>query len=390
MKKEALAIEFKEQSNSTPEKSGFVLMPTMGAQDMPDSGNINDELENRNIQVLTPNLNERGAARLIPWDIINTVDLSNMRGCLTSFGRYRGILDYLHDCIVQQENKGRHINIFPDFDTIEWISSKAKYLKHITNNNISTIPTTALCCLKEPEKASIIAQPDNFEQMFKDIRNFIDAANTNRFVLKPSTSSLGRGLIFIDHDPETNNYTVSIPREENEEACQSVYNGCKNLERYLMNYFTNTPSPDNHFLFQEYVPNIETSAVFINGKPHFIERLQGEKSRIAHARYGGIDSFIDNPDLTMVNFVFEIMHTLPDDIQKSPFLRIDVMKNTQTGKYVLSEIEGAGATRFWLNKAGRLDDYADMIKELNVSSIKSSRPLHALEKKSTPLENIFS
>ncbi len=377
-----------KQFSSSCNRHSCILIPTMGAQDMPDFADISKALKKRGFQVLSPDLNKRGAIRSIPWDSINIVDLSNMRGCLTSFDRYRGILDYLYDCIIEQERKKHRITIFPDFDSIEWISSKANYLKHLENNGIPTIPTAAICCLKKPEKASIIAQPDNFKQMFKEIQNFINTVNTNRFVLKPSTSSLGRGLIFIDHNSINNDYTVSIPREKNEEASFVVFNGYQNLKQYLMNYFINTASSDNYFLFQEYIPNIETSAVFIDGFPHFIERLQGKKSRIAHARYGGTDSLIKNPNIEMVNFTYRVMRALPYNIQNSPFLRIDIMKNIETGKYILGEIEGAGATRLWLNEANRINDYVNMLEKMTNKSSKPRYPLHATATLEQKDENI--
>jgi|GEM_PF-5355593 len=368
-----LAIEFKRQRAPYPEKQrGCVLMPSMGAENMPDFNDIEEGLNEEGIEVITANLAERGTIQALDWDSINVIDLSNMRGCLTSFERYLGILDQLYDCIKCQNDKGHNIKIFPDFNDIEWISSKAKYLKHLENNFIPTIPTTTLCCVQNLDEATIITQPDNFDEMLEKSQDFMDTANTCNFVLKPSTSSLGRGLIFDNHTPEEDRYTISIPREEDQDASQVVYSGTKDHRNYLMNYFTNTPSPDHYFLLQEYVPNIETSAVFVDGTPHFVERLQGEKSQIAHARYGGKDTFIDNPDQKMVNFVYQVMRALPENIQNSPFLRIDVMKNTETGEYILGEIEGAGATRLWLKQADRVSDYAKMVVKMNDKVIKSS------------------
>lgn len=356
-----LPKNYSREFSGAVKRPGFVLIPSMGAPNMPDFEDIKNALEDQGINVLTPDLSKRGAIQQLPWKQIGSVDLSNMRGCLTSFDRYRGILDQLYCCIVEQETDGRFIKVFPDFDAIQWISSKATYLQYYQKNNISIIPTKALCCLKEPEKASIIAQPDNFDHMFEEIFKFKEKAQTNHFALKPSTSSLGRGLIYIDHTPEKDIYTVSIPREENQTPCRVDYHGYETLENYLMTYFTNTESPDHHFLLQEYVPNIETSAVFINGTPHFIERTQGKNSHIAHARYGGTDRFVENPDRDLIDFVINVMRVSPSDIQDSPFLRIDAMKNTETNQYILSEIEGAGATRLWLSLAGKSNDYANMV-----------------------------
>jgi hypothetical protein len=363
--KKSISANCGESFSASSRRPGYVLIPSMGAENMPDFNDIKNTLEAAGTPVLNPDLSKRDAIQDLPWNDINVIDLSNMRGCLTSYGRYCGILDRLYDCIIDQKKGGHPIKIFPDFDAIEWIASKATYLKFLNMSHIPTIPTKSLCCLQDIEGATIISQPNNFENMLNDIKEFMQNAKTDHFVLKPSTSSLGRGLIFIDYQPENDAYMVSIPREEDQEACQVSYKGFENLQSYLMNYFTNTPSPDHHFLFQEYVPNIETSAVFIDSKPHFVERKQGEKSRIAHARYGGTDTFIANPNREMVNFVYSVMRSLPQNIQNSNFLRVDVMRNTETGEYVFSEIEGAGATRFWLHQAGRVNDYVNMVSRSN-------------------------
>ncbi|MFP4098191.1 MAG: hypothetical protein ACLFU1_05345 [Alphaproteobacteria bacterium] len=346
-------------------------MPTMGAEDMPDSSDIKKGLISEKLSIIAPDLSQRDTIYNLPWNQINVIDLSNMRGCLTSFGRYQGILDRLYDYVAIQKEKGHTISVIPEFETIDWISSKATYLKYIIEKNIPTIPTKSLCCLENIKNASIIAQPNNFETMFNDMRIFMARSLTNRFVLKPSTSSLGRGLIFIDRAPEKNGYIVSIPME-GQESSQVFFKDFKTLEKYLITYFTNTPSPDHHFLFQEYIPNIEISAVFINGTPHFIKRTQGGNSYIAHARYGGTDTYIHDPDRDMVSFVFKIMNILPKNIQNSPFLRIDVMKNTNTSKYIFSEIEGAGATRLWLKSANRVNDYIQMLKSLTSTKQRTS------------------
>lgn len=349
-----------KQLDFSPSRPATILIPSMGAKEMPDFEQIEASLLCKGTNVLSVDFSESGSMRRLDWNNIDIVDLSNMRGCLTSYDRYLGILDRMYDYIHQQEENGHKITVTPKYDAIEWIASKANYIDYLNNQQIQTIPTQILCKLKEPESASIISQPDNFDTLFSEMQEFFETSNTNHFVLKPSTSSLSRGLIFIDQVPENGSFVVALPMEEGEPN-KSCYKSFDDLKSYLVPYLTNIPSPDHCFLLQEYVPNIETSAVFVNGTPHFVKRLQGEQSHIAHARYGGVDQIDPNPERDLVNFVYSVMQALPTNIQNSCFLRIDVMKDLENDKYILSEIEGAGAARLWLKEAKRTDDYTRML-----------------------------
>ncbi len=340
-----------------------ILMPSMGGGSMPDFDALKQSLENIGAEVYSPDISEKGSMRHIPWDRVNVIDLSNMRGCLTSFDKYEGILHRLHDHMEQAENDGNPITIFPEYDDIFWIASKTAYLEHLIEQGVPTLPTKSLSRQTDPENASIITQPDNLEGMFSDIKEFIDASDKNRFVLKPSTSSLGRNLFFIDQN-EDGSFTRSYPQESG--TMQRVdYTGFDDMcNAWLNDYFTQSQSFDHHFILQEFVPNLETSVIFINGTPHFVERTVGEGTDIAHAKYGGTDTIIDNPEPELVKFAYEVLQALPESVQNSPFLRVDVMKNLETDDYILGEIEGAGAARLWLTEANRLDDYAEMLYEL--------------------------
>jgi len=339
-----------------------VLLPSMGAKEMPDFDSIKSELEKLGAKVISVDLNKQASVRKIAWDKVDVIDLSNMRSCLTSFDKYTGILDRLYDNIDTQESNNRFISVIPEYEDLLWIASKAEYLTHLDNQDIPTIPTQVLSKLKDTQNASIIAQPDNFDEIFTQMKAFIGKSDKDKFVLKPSTSSLGRGLFFLDCDPSNNTYFLSLPTENNS-TIKTEFNNFDELENFLTYYFTNTASPDHHFLFQEYVENLETSAVFVNGTPHFVERTQGAESHIAHARYGGIDTVIETPEIELVRFVQSVMESLPHRIQNSAFLRIDVMKDLKSGDYMLAEIEGAGAARLWLNEANRVEDYARMLIE---------------------------
>jgi len=349
-----------------------VLLPSMGAKEMPDFDAIKSRLENKGAKVISANLSKKEVTRELPWNEIDVIDLSNMRGCLTSFDKYTGILDRLYDKIETQESNNRFISVIPEYEDLLWIASKATYLTHLHNQNIAIIPTQTLSTLKDTDNASIIAQPDNFEDMFAQMKGFIDQSNKEKFVLKPSTSSLGRGLFFIDYNRETHGYTLSLPTED-DSAVKTSFINFDEMTNFLTSYFTNTPSPDHHFLFQEYIENIETSAVFVDGSPHFVERTQGAESHIAHARYGGQDRVIENPEIELVRFVQKVMESLPHRIQNSAFLRIDVMKDLETDNYMLAEIEGAGAARLWLKEANRIEDYAQMLIKEGINNHRLSR-----------------
>lgn len=344
-----------------------VMIPHMGAGNMPDFDTIKSTLQSKGITVLNPDLSRKEALKELPWDQIGVIDLSNMRGCLTSFDKYLGILDRLHDFIERETEGKQTISMFPDYDDIKWIACKTKYLSFLEEHDVPIIPTEHISSVKDPENASIIAQPDNIDHLLYQIYDFIGESPTNKFVLKPSTSSLGRGLVFIDYEKNTSTFNVTIPKED-EKPHETQYRGHKSfVERFLKPYFLNTASHDHRFLFQQYVNNLETSAIFINGTPHFVERTQGENSHIAHARFGGKDTIIETPELELVEFVGRVMKALPPNIRQSMFLRVDVMKNLDTQKYILSEIEGAGATRLWLKEANRTDDFAAMLQHCAIS-----------------------
>ncbi len=168
--------------------------------------------------------------------------------------------------------------------------------------------------------------------------------------------------MFIDCEQD-GSFTLQFPYID-KESYSSVYKDAAALGVFLKQYLEHTPSPDETFLLQDYVENIEVSAVFIDGKPHFIRREPGSESHVAHYRYGGKDTLITAPDRALVSFVQKIYTVLPEKIQNTPFFRIDVMWDSLHEKYVFGEIEGAGAARLWMEEAGRVEDYAQMLVKL--------------------------
>lgn len=330
---------------------------------MPDFEALKEALEGIGAEVFSPDISEKGSMRHIPWERVDVIDLSNMRGCLTSFDKYVGILHRIHDHMEKAEQDHNSIIMFPEYDDIFWIASKTTYLEHLNEQGIPTLPTKTLSRQKDPKNTTLITQPDNLDSMFSEIKDYINKSNKNRFVLKPSTSSLGRNLFFIDSH-EDGTFTRSYPQESGSMQ-QAKYGSFDHMcDAWLHDYFTQSQSFDHHFILQEFIPNLETSVIFINGTPHFVERTVGQGTDIAHAKYGGTDRVIENPEPKLVAFAFDVMKALPESVQNSPFLRIDVMKNLETNTYILGEIEGAGAARLWLTESNRLDDYAEMLYEL--------------------------
>lgn len=332
---------------------------------MPDFEALTEVLQkNLGVEVISADLSKPGTLSSLPWERIGVVDLSHMRGCLTSFDAYMGVLDRLHDHMRLEGYGDDEVSIIPRYDEVKWIASKAKYLSFLEEQSVPIIPTTYISCFKEPDKTTPITQPDNVKEALRNIYDFMRTSDKDKFVLKPSISSLGRGLRFIEileNNGEDSVFRVEMPREGGK-SHEAIFEGTKEFkDKFLIPYFLTTTSPDHRFLLQEYIDNLETSVVYVNGDAHFVERTQGEDSHIAHARYGGQDTILTNPDPKLVKFANDVMVSLPPSVRSSLFLRVDVMKNLETGDYVLSEIEGAGAIRLWLRESNRVEDYARML-----------------------------
>lgn len=355
----------------------------MGEGDMPDNNDVITHLEENGALVLHHDLSNVEKLRELPWNLIDVVDLRNMRGSLTNFDKYIGIVDRIYDKIAEQKNRGHQISTVPTYEAIKWIASKANYYRFLDVKNIPTIPTKIIRRHSLDTRPSI-TDPNMMDQAIQDTLSYIENSSKNKFVLKPSVSSLAKKLIFIERDT-TGDFLVESPLESKPSDFYEYSSG-KQIEDFLRQYFAMTPSPDECFLIQEYIENLETSAVFIGGKPHFVERTYG-KARIAHKRYGGEDTILEDVEDDLHQFIAHVMNVLPEFVRSSPFLRIDVMWDQENKKYVLSEIEGAGAARLWLTQAQTGADYANILirKALSSNSVKNpmasidpSHPLLAL------------
>lgn len=338
-----------------------MLLPHMGEGIMPDVVPVTKALRNMGVNVIDADLSIPEIIRNLDWQDIDLIDLRYTRGSLTSFDKYTGIIHRLNDFIEKQAAQGHSIKMVPGYDEILWIASKANYFGHLKKHSVEMIPTSIIHRHSVWPRPST-EDPDNIEDAIKGVFNHLEQSHGKKFVLKPSLSSLAKKIVFIDCHSD-GSYELNFPHID-EKSRTVTYATSKEFSEFLRNYFEYTVSPDESFLVQDYVLNLEISAVFVDGLPHFIEREPGEESHVAHYRYGGKDSLLKKPSLELVKFVRKIYQALPLVIQNSPFLRIDVMWDKDKKNYIFGEIEGAGAARLWIEEAGRVEDYASMLLKL--------------------------
>lgn len=335
-----------------------ILLPNMGEGDLPDNEAIKRELETLGAEVVSTDIAHNGNLRHLAWDKIDVIDLRNMRGSLTNYTKYMSLVERIQDKVESQARKGHNIKVLPGYEEILWIAPKANYMPYVQENGIETIPTQIITRHSDSQRPSV-TDADSLDQAVDQTMEYINTRDAHRYVVKPSISSLAKNLIFIER--QEGGYKIEIPHERTSDFSDVM--GEAELRQNLRSYFNFATSPDEAFLVQDFVENLETSAVFVNGIPHYIERTCGSKS-IAHARYGGKDTLVENPEPALVEFVNKVRDVLPENVRSSPFLRIDVMKDTNTGEYIFSEIEGAGAIRLWLEEAGRVQEYASLLVAL--------------------------
>lgn len=340
-----------------PKQKPVILLPNMGEGDMPDNRVVKDALEAMGMEVITADLSYNGTIRELPWERIDVVDLRNMRGSLTNFEKYMGIVDRVYDKIHTEKKRDHSIKTVPGYNEICWIASKSNYLAYLQDAGIETIPTRIIRRHSRSTRPSIV-EPDNVDNAINEAMSYMQQSDKSSFVLKPSVSSLAKRLYFIEKNQD-DSYTVKYPKEDKTVDAYH-YQTEEQFRSFMRQYVITTPSPDEAFLLQEYVDNLETSAVFIGGTPHYIERTYAE-AKIAHGKYGGTDTVKTDLDPALLAFVTKVQAVLPENVKQSPFYRIDVMWDAKNEKYILSEIEGAGAARLWLQDANRVADYAKML-----------------------------
>jgi len=334
-----------------------ILMPHMGEGKMPDNIPVAEHLKDMGLVPLQPDLSDPEVIRSLPWDKIQVIDLRYMRGSLTNYTLYKQLVYRLHDMIEQEQNKGHQIDIFPKLDAIEWIASKENYTHHINQRGIPTIPTTFIKRHSQEKKPST-EEPDQLQEAVD--QTMAEIKKGHKLVLKPAISSLARNIIFISSD--ANGFLIEIPRLE-KESDKFTFSTETELQNFLLRHFEQTTSPDETFLLQKFVPNIEISGVYLNGIPHFVKRTPGEQTDISHHKYGGEDEIITGILEDCTDFFNEIYNSLPDHVRATPFIRLDAMWDIENEQYIFAEIEGAGASRLWIEEADRTKEYATMLKD---------------------------
>jgi hypothetical protein len=338
-----------------------ILIPSMGDGDMPDTPHVCAALRDRGATVLQADLSQNGNTfRGLPWHEIDVVDLRNMRGSLTNFHAYHGLLERIDDKIADQSQNGHRIVTIPDREAIHWIAYKAEYLTYLQDHGIDIVPTEVVRRHSQPNRPS--TQPlDRIGAAIDETLTYMAGSDKGRFVLKPSVSALAKGLIFMERDGH-GGFIVDTPNEEQADLEHLPLPHENALRGFLSIHFNTVAAPDDALLLQDYMENLETSCVFVHGRPHYVERSCGA-AQIAHERYGGINTVIapDAVDPRLTAFAQRVHAVLPDYVRRSPYLRIDVMWDVDSGRYLLAEIEGAGAARLWLAESGRAAEYADML-----------------------------
>lgn len=350
-----------------PAKTGgsLIYLPTMGAGHMPDTSDLIAKLREKGVEVVNGDIdpNDLKKFQQLPWERIDVIDLSHMRSCLTSFDKYMGIVNLLLLKQEEEAKRGHVIEIFPKKDVIDFLAHKAEYLRYFHDRRVDIVNSLAI--RKHSKKGRPSSEdPDQIDQAAAKVISFMEQKSDKEdFVLKPSVSSLGKGLIFLHFNRKENKFSVEFPHEGRDSNTRD-FDDKNAFDQFLKHFFSAVASPDDAFIIQEYVQNTELSAVLVNGTTHYVLRTPGP-SRIAHARYGGQDIIILESELPdeLLDFIQNVERKLPGDVLTSPFLRIDIYVRPD-GSYALGEIEGAGAVRLWLKESGRLDEYADMLISL--------------------------
>ncbi|MEM8832965.1 MAG: hypothetical protein AAGB32_00345 [Pseudomonadota bacterium] len=361
-------------------KTPTILMPTMGEGDMPDTQALADKLRAEGWSVIHADFSGdlQTASNKVDWTQIDIVDTRNMRGSLTNFTTYSAILDEINDQIRKQRRAGRVVTTTLDDRTIKWLSNKSDYLKKLEDLGVKIIPTTVISFQKDGIRDNPVSRRSAAENIYSKLVS----SECDNWVIKPSTSALAKGLRFIDVDRDTGKIVITVtePRQQaaNDDAHQvtTTYEDKEAFIEAMAEYMRLENTHDGRFLLQEYVDNLETSAVFINGKAHYVERPTGP-SHIAHGNFGGQD--IPKPkkdiDPNIIQFVDYIRSQLPPEVISAKFLRIDVMQQAGNG-LILGEIEGAGAARLWLGEAkGAIKNYTEMLKDMHAANAKATKTL---------------
>ena len=366
----------------------FILFPNMGGLNIGDSLKVAEHLETMGARILFADLNDHDTFKRLPWDEIHFVDCRNMRGSMNDWAIYHGHLRRIQDMSdFFQAQRGAPILLNPDIRQIEFLYSKANYLRYFQERDIEITPTCFLRYHSQPQKSSSLSGPDDITGAIDRFWKFIIQSfqsGQSQFVLKPSTSSAARGLIFLDIHPEQNDFTIRLTHNvPGRSPVECEYHTRKAFDEYLYIYLLNACLPDDTVLVQYRLPegSFEYSAVFIDNDPnetslgnvHFVRRSPGGPNGICDESYGGTNQIAEMVPGHVPLLAKKIMSASPDFVQNSLYARVDITVDPKTGRAIFCELEGAGACRTWLIESGRVKEYARAI----LRRIDSHRREHA-------------
>jgi hypothetical protein len=273
------------------------------------------------------------------WEEIGLIDIRYCRGVPRNWEKgYKHIFSELNQFLKSRQQQGLQIKVSPSFQTLEWVLDKVAYTEELQRKGILTLPIIAVPPPNYSEHSSVKL----------DIVDHINRADVERIVLKPATGSGANNLEFITKTMgAASKYEVEFYQmDSNNSGKKSTLflQGEQELYEHFKNYRS---SLKQVVIVQDYVKTVaEISAVYINGVPHFVERLTGEDSRVAHERFGGKNTLILDPPQSWRSFAQNVYQTLPATVKNTISIRIDIFQCSD-GKLLLSEIEGASQRLFF-------------------------------------------
>jgi len=257
---------------------------------------------------------------------IDVIDLSGLRGALTLHNEngdlvYPYIIEAVKAIIEIERSRGHEIKTIPDFSQIEFLISKPRYFQEIEEAGGKLIPTKVLSAEKNDLEETINQAIEFMSETYSD---------KTKFVLKPGTSALAKGLVQLESPGKTGGVAV-IPHEDTAADRIPIQNK-QELRKFLKSYLKNTGTYKKQFMLQPFIPNLEISQVKIDGNQVYVIRIQGPTS-IAHGNYDGIDLVLDSDSIPskIRDFINDrVSSKLPSNMRSPYFLRTDIMIDLST------------------------------------------------------------
>ena len=277
----------------------------------------------------------------INYDEISLIELRSCRGWQTKWNDFKPWLMELKTSVTQyKQTTGRTIPIVNDVDVFSTFLSKA-YLIDLQRNGVEIVPTT-------------IVKPNDDVDIHYLVKSY------DRFVLKPTRGSKARGLVF-GQKLGNGKYKLTFPTL-NEAPTFKILNKVDfttYFDTYRKESYENT---GNGIAVQQFVEGLETSAVWLGGRFHFIDRTVAEGKLVAHEEFGGQNILNVQPDRQLSRVASHTLGVIKNNLGVDPaYLRIDMLfDGSPNSRPKILEIE-AGSARLFLDKADRAYDYANLL-----------------------------